>query len=395
MADFHAGLRRLSAVIIGVVFFVGGILKLMDPVGAGYVVTEYLRFFHVGFLSIAAKWIAFGMAMLESLVGLALIAGVMRRIVAMVASVLIGFFTLLTLILLIFNPEMDCGCFGEAVHLTHLQTFLKNLVLVALAALAFLPFKDYGDAKKSKYVAFALVAASTFVFAIYSQSHLPMMDFTAFAPGSELVAAQGNGSEEIDDYVATFVYEKNGQEGEFTLENLPDSTWTFVRTDTHPANGLAVDENLPVLSLRSLDGEYCDSLAAQGKVLIASVYNVSDMNETAWNRVSDTFREAAFHGISTILLSSGENGVPSSLMPFAFFSDYKTISTLNRSNGGYTYLSEGEIIVKWPAKAHIDSGDFDKIVRRNTAETMLSYSTRGRLTFQAIVLYSVAVLLLV
>ena len=42
--------RRISAIIIGFVFFVAGLLKLMDPVGAGLVVEEYFKFLHLGFL---------------------------------------------------------------------------------------------------------------------------------------------------------------------------------------------------------------------------------------------------------------------------------------------------------------------------------------------------------
>ena len=40
-------LRRLCAFIIGVVFVIAGIFKLLDPVGAGLVMEGYLRFFHL------------------------------------------------------------------------------------------------------------------------------------------------------------------------------------------------------------------------------------------------------------------------------------------------------------------------------------------------------------
>ena len=39
-------LRRLCAFIIGVVFVIAGIFKLLDPVGAGLVMEGYLRFLH-------------------------------------------------------------------------------------------------------------------------------------------------------------------------------------------------------------------------------------------------------------------------------------------------------------------------------------------------------------
>ena len=39
-------IKRFCGFITGFVFFIGGILKLMDPVGAGLVMGEYLDFMH-------------------------------------------------------------------------------------------------------------------------------------------------------------------------------------------------------------------------------------------------------------------------------------------------------------------------------------------------------------
>ena len=39
----HYRLRRFCAFIIGLVFLLAGIFKLLDPVGAGLVVEEYYR----------------------------------------------------------------------------------------------------------------------------------------------------------------------------------------------------------------------------------------------------------------------------------------------------------------------------------------------------------------
>ena len=51
-------MKRFCGFTTGIVFFVGGILKLMDPVGAGLVMKEYFDFLHIGFLDGAAKYIA-------------------------------------------------------------------------------------------------------------------------------------------------------------------------------------------------------------------------------------------------------------------------------------------------------------------------------------------------
>ena len=73
--------RRICAFIIGLVFFIAGFLKLMDPVGAGLVVEEYFKYLHLSFMMPLAKAAGVGMALLETLLGAALLAGVWPRIV--------------------------------------------------------------------------------------------------------------------------------------------------------------------------------------------------------------------------------------------------------------------------------------------------------------------------
>ena len=48
-------LRRLCAFIIGLVFLLAGIFKLLDPAGAGLVVEEYYRFLGLTFMLPTAK----------------------------------------------------------------------------------------------------------------------------------------------------------------------------------------------------------------------------------------------------------------------------------------------------------------------------------------------------
>ena len=115
-------LKRFCGFITGFVFFIGGILKLMDPAGTGLIMGEYMDFLHLKFLGFAAKPLGTAFALAETVIGTALITGVWRKTAGVAAMAFQGFFTLLTLALVIFNPQMDCGCFGEAIHLTHMQT---------------------------------------------------------------------------------------------------------------------------------------------------------------------------------------------------------------------------------------------------------------------------------
>lgn len=383
-------LKRFCGFVTGFVFLIGGILKLMDPVGAGLVMNGYLEFLNIGFFSPAAKMLGVLFASAETIIGAALITGVWRKVMGIAALAFQIFFTILTLLLVIFKPEMDCGCFGEAIHLTHSETFIKNLILLALLAAYFFPIKRLGSPKKKKYVTFAIVTISAAVFGTYSWLYIPMVDFTDYKVASALKA--GHSFESAGErYEALFIYEKDGVQKSFDLDHLPDSTWTFVSTETVEveSNG---NDRLIDLSFCDSDGEYHDELATTGRVLVISLYN-PDISKRKEERISKLMSDAKMAGIKPILLVAG---TPEEKWDQnTYYADYKTLIALNRSNGGATYFNEGYLIQKW---ASIETPDFDDLAElagRDDTETIIEQSTEGSLGFQGFLLYIFAILLLI
>ena len=387
MKGFHKGIRRFCSVLLGLVYFIAGMLKLMDPVGSGLVVDGYLSFMHLDVLSPLSKAIGVAMSLVETLVGAALLARVWRKQVAVITSFITIAFTILTLHLVIFKPEMDCGCFGEAIHLTHWQTFVKNLILCLLCIIAFLPARDYGGNTKSKLVAFFMVAALVLLFTVHSLLSIPLMDFTEFAPGVSLKAYEDGETLSPGEKEYYVIYEKNGQEGSFTLDNLPDSTWTFVRVKEAGEGIPGGGSEIPTFYISDSEGQYRDELLTEGRVMILSVYDVP-----GYDRLSQTelfLREAEEAGFTTLVVAREP------LPGFeTYTSDFKKIITLNRSNGGATYLDDGEIICKWPARRLPDAEGLAKAASLNPLEQLVERSSRRRIAFQGVVLYSLAVLLI-
>lgn len=383
-------LKRFCGFITGMVFFLSGIVKLMDPVGAGLVMKEYYDFLHLGFLAFSSKMMGVAFALAETLVGVALITGVWRKTTAMIALVMQGFFTFLTLLLVIFNPQMDCGCFGEAIHLTHWQTFFKNLVLLALILIYFIPSKHLGVTKKKKYVSFALVTVSVFAFTGYSLRHIPLVDFTAYKPGAELQAGASVNADEI--YESVFTYEKEGVTEEFSLGHLPDSTWTFVSVDTRLKEGH--DDALAELSFYNPETEeYMDTLAINGKVMIVSVYD-TDMMERKWKKTENFIAKAEAAGFKTLLLCADTADIPQTLKAKTFISDYKTLISLNRSNTGATYFYNGQLIRKWGAASTPSADELKQIAESDATEIFIDHESKGSLVFQGFLLYVSAIMLL-
>ena len=143
--------------------------------------------------------------------------------------------TLLTLWIVIANPVKDCGCFGDAVVLSNGQTFIKNIILLAIALMllkwptSMVRFVS----KKTQWIVINYTVIFALALSAWSLWDLPLFDFRPYHVGANI--AQGmkipQGAPQPQ-FETTFILEKNGQQKEFTLDNYPDSTWTFVDSKT-------------------------------------------------------------------------------------------------------------------------------------------------------------------
>ena len=342
---YMKSVKRICAFIAGFVLFGAGLLKLMDPVGASLVVGEYFSFFHLGFLTSLSKVAAVLFALLETVVGLALLTGISPRVTSLVSGVLLLFFTLLTLILWIKNPPMDCGCFGEAIHLTHFQSFIKNVVLCALWAVAFLPLKSVWKPPRVKTASFAIALVSVIAFTVYSLMNVPAMDFTPFKPGATLMQAQ-----------------------------------------------LTPSADSPLLSICSQDGEYCDELLATGHKLLLTAYDPEDLSELSTISRRE-FGEALRAAGTAELLFVAAGEFPGA--EGAYTADRRTLMSLNRSNGGATLISNGVVVAKWPARSLPELSKIECLVSLDPASAVAQENTPRRLKLQGFLLYLFAVVLLI
>ena len=385
--------RRFCAFVLGAVFLISGILKFMDPVGSEFIMKSYFSFLHIGFMDFSAKFFGVAFALTEAVLGAALMSGVWRKVVGIAVVALTTFFTLLTLVLLIFNPVMDCGCFGEAIHLTHLQTFVKNVILCALCCGAFIPMRELDRPVKVKYVSFALTACSLVALLIYSLVALPLKDYTAFHPGAMLQAAA---DEQYKDFSEPeFIYEKDGVTQAFSLDALPDSSWNFVdsriRQDDFAAG--------TVLTLTDDAGEYCDSLATKGNVLVVSAYR--KLSAGRIEGIESLVADARAVGLTPIVLVPSDDVLAAASEKHAaledglvYYSDYKTLATINRSNGGATWISDGQIVRKWSYTLRPSGEKLSAALAEDPTALALETQSKGSLALQSFLLYIFAVLLL-
>ena len=89
-----------------------------------------------------------------------------------------------------------------------------------------------------------------------------------------------------------------------------------------------------------------------------------------------------------------EQDLNPALLSNIYFADRKELMTLNRSNGGATFVSDGQIIRKWAAASLPDADEFREMNEKAPVDVLLARQNRTRALFQGFTLYLFAVLLL-
>ena len=153
------------------------------------------------------------------------------------------------------------------------------------------------------------------------------------------------------------------------------------------------------ISVMDSQGEYADSVLTEGKVLAISVYELSKVKPKTWQKISSLVSEASSLGYSPVLLLSSsvaqaQSAVSDNLLGISYFCDKKTLMTLNRSNAGVSYISDGLITAKWSRHSLPDSQDLESIAAEDAADVILSRSQPASLKLQCFLLYVFAVMLL-
>lgn len=224
-------LTMLMRLTVGGVFIFSGFTKAIDPWGTGYKITDYLNTLGMTEWAGTALFIAVALAAIEFVLGVVIAVGAYRRGGPVLALVLMIIMTPLTLWLAVTGAVPDCGCFGDALHLSNWATFGKN-VLLLLGIIYLLALNKslrgvYGPAVQ--WVILALSFALMMAVAYYGYFVQPLIDYRPYPEGTRLVSSTVEDNDESeDDFI--FIYSKNGEEHEFTIDSLPDEEdgWEYV-----------------------------------------------------------------------------------------------------------------------------------------------------------------------
>lgn len=346
--------------VLAVVFIFSGFVKAIDPFGSFYKIQDYLTAFNLisWFPGYWPLLFAVLLAAIEFCAGIYLFLGIRRKISSTLAFLLMLVMTPLTLYLALADPVSDCGCFGDALVLTNWQTFGKNVVLLVAAVTVFRQWREITRFITLKMEWIFSMYTILFVFALsaYCLRNLPLLDFRPYKIGTNIKAGMEipEGAK-LSVLETTFVMEKDGKRKEFTLDNYPDSTWTFVETRTI-VKEKGYEPPIHDFAMQSLTSgtDITDSvLTSRGYTFLLVAHRIEEADDSNIDLINEIYDYSVEHGYGFYALtSSPEDAIAlwcdrtGAEYPFCQMDDI-TLKTIIRSNPGLLLIKDGTILNKW------------------------------------------------
>lgn len=354
---FTATLVNVSRLLLAVVLIFSGFVKAVDPMGLAYKLQDYAAAF--GLDTIGEDWMLFAALLLsasEFIMGVFLLTGVYRRVTTLFTFLFFLFFTPFTLLLAVWNPVQDCGCFGDAIKLSNWGTFAKNLLLFVMATLAWVKRRMYvrriSNGNRWMVALFSICYIALVEW--FALAHLPIMDFRPFAIGTNLRVA----TEDIPSVTRTiYKFEKDGTVAEFNDDNYPDSTWNYLgsRIEVLEQGKTALVPDFSFVDI--VTGEdYGDAILSDtGFVCILVVNRIERADESRGDKINDLYDYCRLKGYGFYAAtSSAEDEIEQwrkrtgAEYPFLWADDVM-LKTMVRSNPGALLIKDARVMGKWNA----------------------------------------------
>ena len=355
-------LTTLMRLVVGGLFVFSGFTKAVDPWGTCYKITDYLNAMGMEQWGNTALFLAVALAALEFMVGIAIVVGAYRRSSVVIALLMMAVMTPVTLWLAISDAVPDCGCFGDALHLSNWATFFKNVLLI-LGLIYLLMFNKslrgvYGPAVH--WMVMAVSFAMVMAVAYYGYFVQPLIDYRPYPVGTRLASMDAAGSEDEnseDDFI--FIYSRDGVEQEFTIDSLPDEEdgWEYV-TRYHarrPQGKIIIQNGASPSSIAIMDDEGNDvtiDVLTRNRhmvlLLFPDLLQVGVVHSFALNEMNDAalVADADVVALTPASAQEIEQWKDISMASYPIYNmDDSELKMIARGNPAVVYLEDGTI--KW------------------------------------------------
>ena len=351
---------NLCRIIVALTFIFSGFVKAIDPIGLQYKLQDYLG--AIGIPGFLPDWMLLIMAVLlaavEFCMGIFLLFAIQRRLISKLIVVFMSIMTLITVWLVVANPVKDCGCFGDALHLTNTETLVKNIILLGCSIVIMQrPLAMFRFISESnQWIVINYTIVFIFVSSGLSLYYLPLFDFRPYRIGTNIPRGMEIPKDaEQPLFETTFIMEKGGQRKEFTLNDYPDSTWKFIDSKTvqvkegyiPPIHDFSVAD-------RKTGKDLTDSvLRHKGYTFLLIAPYLERADDSNFGDIDQLYEYAQTYNIPFYCLTASTakaiqrwKDITGAEYPFCI-TDETTLKTIVRSNPGLLLLKDGTIINKW------------------------------------------------
>ena len=388
---------RITAVnvcrfVLAATFIFSGYVKAIDPLGTLYKLKDYAAAMSLN--GLLPDWVLVGVAIalgaLEFALGVFMLFAVRRHVVSRITLAFMTAMTVLTLWIFVADPVKDCGCFGDALKLTNGETLLKNIVLIACAALVAWRPVDMARfiSRSNQWIMRYYTVAYIVITSVYCLYTLPIFDFRPYHVGMNIKQGMEipEGAEQPE-FESTFLLRKNGETREFTLDNYPDSTWEYVDTRTVQTKK-GYEPPIHDFALTTCDtGEDITEqvLTKKGYTFLLVSPRLAVADDSNFGDIDQIYEYAEENGADFYCVTASANDeierwrdLTGAEYQFCN-ADETTLKTMIRSNPGLMLLKDGTIIGKWSHNALPQTDDLTAPLQQLTIGKAQNDSTTERL----------------
>ena len=378
--------------VLAATFIFSGYVKAIDPLGTLYKLKDYAAAMSLN--GLLPDWMLVGVAIalgaLEFALGVFMLFAVRRHVVSRITLAFMAAMTVLTLWIFVADPVKDCGCFGDALKLTNGETLLKNIVLIACAALVAWRPVDMARfiSRSNQWIVRYYTVAYIVITSVYCLYTLPIFDFRPYHVGMNIKQGMEipEGAEQPE-FESTFLLRKNGETREFTLDNYPDSTWEYVDTRTVQTKK-GYEPPIHDFALTSCDtGEDITEqvLTKKGYTFLLVSPRLAVADDSNFGDIDQIYEYAEENGADFYCVTASANDeierwrdITGAEYHFCN-ADETTLKTMIRSNPGLILLKDGTIIGKWSHNALPQTDDLTAPLQQLTIGKAQNDSTTERL----------------
>lgn len=356
----------ICRLLVGFLFIFSGAVKAIDPLGSVYKITDYMVAMGLDSLT-EFGWIAyvgaFALFTIEFTIGVCLVTNMNFKLGLWGATLMMAVMTPLTVWIAMENPVTDCGCFGDAIVMTNVQTLIKNIIIDAFIILMWIMRKVNHNWKMTalSWIVTILAILLSVVFGMWTLKNIPVVDFRPYYVGADIrkQMEQPEGTHP-DIYETSFVYTKNGVTKEFKLTELPEdiNTWEFVEQKTKLVER-GVQPPVHDFMITNIDGDDLtdEVLDNEGKTYLVVMWDLNKTDTTAElfeaiNQLQDSVvaEGATFMGITASDDITLSRFIEKTDVKFEmWFMDPIQLKTMVRANPGIFVIEKGIVVEKYNA----------------------------------------------